>query len=149
MEHLVPIFGEFLVFGIPLVAIIGGILLALNHKKSENEIKKSLIDSKADVEIVKAMLKEPEKKQYGLSFGTLRGGLICIGAGIGIAVCMFLNPGDDLYKIGICAGGVGVGLLVSFIVEVALIKKMQKKEINKQEEVEVQEDTEQQEPTEK
>ena len=76
-------------------------------------------------------------------------GLICIGAGIGIAVCMFLNPGDDLYKIGICACGVGVGLLVSFIVEVALIKKMQKKEINKQEEVEVQEDTEQQEPTEK
>ena len=90
-----------LCLGIPIVAIIGGIILSIRKNQNETELRRLIIENQTDLETAKALIAEPDKKAN--KFGTLRG------------ACLL-------------AFGVGLGLLVSFLVEMKLQKKMKNEE---------------------
>ena len=110
---------------IPICGIIFGCLVAIRQKKSDAEIRRTLIENHTDVETTKAILAEREKKSD--KYSSLRGALVLIGVGLG-AFADYLLDINGLYFWLVIAFGVGVGLLVSFFIEQNLRKKESEKE---------------------
>lgn len=116
--------------GIPIVAIIGGIILSIRANKNETELRRLIIENQTDLETAKALIAEPDKKSS--KFGTLRGACVLLGIGLGALVNYLLNVTmagpKGIYFWIVIAFGVGLGLLVSFLVEMKLQKKMKNEE---------------------
>ena len=110
---------------IPICGIIFGCLVAIRQKKSDAEIRRTLIENHTDVETTKAILAEREKKSD--KYSSLRGALVLIGVGLG-ALADYLLDINGLFFWFVIAFGVGVGLLVSFFIEQNLRKKESEKE---------------------
>jgi F0F1-type ATP synthase assembly protein I len=110
---------------IPIVAIIFGSIIAIRKKQSETELRKLLIENNTDLETAKALIEEKEKKSN--KYSSLRWACILIGLGIGAFAdfLLGLNSVDGIYFWIIIAFGIGLGLLVSFFVEL----KLQKNEV--------------------
>ena len=110
---------------IPIVAIIFGAIIAIRKKQSETELRKLLIENHTDLETAKALIEEKEKKSN--KYSSLRWACILIGLGIGAFADFLLDivPHDGIYFWIIIAFGIGLGLLVSFFVEL----KLQKNEV--------------------
>lgn len=119
LESLVAII---LCLGIPIVAIIGGIILSIRKNRNETELRRLIIENQTDLETAKALIAEPDKKLN--MFGTLRGACVLIGVGLGAFVNYLLNLPIGIYFWIVIAFGVGLGLLVSFFVEMKLQKRM-------------------------
>ena len=119
-----------LCLGIPIVAIIGGIILSIRKNKNETELRRLIIENQTDLETAKALIAEPDKKSG--KFGTLRGACVLLGLGFGALVNYLLNIPmagvNGFYAWIVIAFGVGLGLLVSFLVEMKLQKKMKNEE---------------------
>lgn len=111
--------------GIPIVAIVSGVVSSVKKKRLETELRRVIVENHTDLETAKALIAEPNKK-IGNS-GTLRGACALIGLGFGaIASILFglpLNGSKGIYFWILLAFGVGLGLLVSFIVEQKLKKQ--------------------------
>ena len=114
MSMLIPIFG-----------IVFGCLVAIRQKKSEAELRRTLIENHTDLETTQAILAEREKKSD--KYASLRGAFVLIGVGLG-ALADYLLDIKGLYFWFVIAFGVGIGLLVSFIVEHKLQKEGPKEE---------------------
>lgn len=110
---------------IPIVGIIFGCLVAIRQKKSDAELRRTLIENHTDVETTKTILAEREKKSD--KYASLRGALVLIGVGLG-ALADYLLDINGLFFWFVIAFGVGVGLLVSFFIEQNLRKKESEKE---------------------
>ena len=127
LESLVAII---LCLGIPIVAIIGGIILSIRKNRNETELRRLIIENQTDLETAKALIAEPNKK-IGNS-GTLRGACALIGLGFGaiasILLGLPLHGSKGIFFWILLAFGVGLGLLVSFLVEMKLQKKMKNEE---------------------
>ena len=110
---------------IPIVAIIFGSIIAIRKKQSETELRRLLIEHNTDLETAKALIDEKEKKSN--KYSSLRWACILIGLGIGAFAdfLLGLNSVDGIYFWIIIAFGIGLGLLVSFFVEL----KLQKNEV--------------------
>ena len=110
---------------IPIVAIIFGSIIAIRKKQSETELRRLLIEHNTDIETAKALIEEKEKKSN--KYSSLRWACILIGLGIGAFAdfLLGLNSVDGIYFWIIIAFGIGLGLLVSFFVEL----KLQKNEV--------------------
>ena len=119
------IFDIVLSMAIPIVAIIFGSIIAIRKKQSETELRKLLIENNTDLETAKALIEEKEKKSN--KYSSLRWACILIGLGIGAFAdfLLGLNSVDGIYFWFIIAFGIGLGLLVSFFVEL----KLQKNEV--------------------
>ena len=119
-----------LCLGIPIVAIIGGIILSIRKNRNETELRRLIIENQTDLETAKALIAEPDKKSS--KFGTLRGACVLLGLGFGALVNYLLNIPmagvNGFYAWILLAFGVGLGLLVSFLVEMKLQKKMKNEE---------------------
>ena len=113
---------------IPIVAIIFGSIIAIRKKQSETELRKLLIENNTDLETAKALIEEKEKKSN--KYSSLRWACILIGLGIGAFAdfLLGLNSVDGIYFWIIIAFGIGLGLLVSFFVELKLQKNETKEE---------------------
>ena len=127
LESIVAII---LSLGIPIVAIIGGFISSIRKKQNETELRRLIIENQTDLETAKALIAEPDKKAG--NFGTLRGACALIGLGFGaiasILLGLPLNGSKGIYFWILLAFGVGLGLLVSFLVEMKLQKKMKNEE---------------------
>ena len=123
--QLEGIFAIVLSLAIPIVAIIFGSIIAIRKKQSETELRKLLIENNTDLETAKALIEEKEKKSN--KYSSLRWACILIGLGIGAFAdfLLGLNSVDGIYFWIIIAFGIGLGLLVSFFVEL----KLQKNEV--------------------
>ena len=113
---------------IPIVAIIFGSIMSIRKKQSETELRKLLIENHTDLETAKALIEEKEKKSN--KYSSLRWACILIGLGIGAFADFLLGivPHDGIYFWIIIAFGIGLGLLVSFFVELKLQKNETKEE---------------------
>jgi F0F1-type ATP synthase assembly protein I len=126
--QLEGIFAIVLSLSIPIVAIIFGSIMAIRKKQSETELRKLLIENNTDLETAKALIEEKEKKSN--KYSSLRWACILIGLGVGAFAdfLLGLNPVDGIYFWIVIAFGIGLGLLVSFFVELKLQKNETKEE---------------------
>lgn len=126
--QLEGIFAIVLSLSIPIVAIIFGSIMAIRKKQSETELRRLLIEHNTDLETAKALIEEKEKKSN--KYSSLRWACILIGLGIGAFADFLLDivPHDGIYFWIIIAFGIGLGLLVSFFVELKLQKNETKEE---------------------
>ena len=113
---------------IPIVAIIFGSIMAIRKKQSETELRRLLIEHNTDIETAKALIEEKEKKSN--KYSSLRWACFLIGLGIGAFADFLLGivPHDGIYFWIIIAFGIGLGLLVSFFVELKLQKNEAREE---------------------
>lgn len=111
--------------GIPIVAIVSGVVSSVKKKKLETELRRVIVENHTDLEVARALIEEQEKKSS--KFGSLRGACVLIGLGIGALVNYLLNVSmvgpKGIYFWVVLAFGVGLGLLASFIVEQKLKKQ--------------------------
>ena len=131
-ESLTEIMAVILSLGLPIVAIIGGCIIAIKKKQRETELRKFIAEQNLDPERIKLLVEKPKKK--GQSFGMLRWGLILIGLGLGAVVNTLLNlqpQGNIKYGI-VLASCAGIGMLVSFIIEQNMKKGKEEQEDKEQ-----------------
>ena len=127
LEDLAGIFAVVLSLGIPVVAIVCGTISSIKKREKEKEIRQLIIENNTDLEVAKQLIEEPERK--GNKYSALRWACILIGLGLAALVNSVLNltTQHDIYFWCILAFGVGVGLLVSFIVEFKLQRKAEER----------------------
>lgn len=108
---------------IPIVAIICGVIKSIRKKQSETELRKLLIEHNTDLETAKALIEEQEKKSN--KYVSLRWACVLIGLGVGAFAdfLLGLNSVDGIYFWIVIAFGIGLGLLVSFFIELKLQNK--------------------------
>ena len=121
--ELIPISAIVLSLSIPIVAIICGGIMSIRKKQSETELRKLLIEHNTDLETAKALIEEQEKKSN--KYVSLRWACVLIGLGVGAFAdfLLGLNPVDGIYFWIVIAFGIGLGLLVSFFIELKLQDK--------------------------
>lgn len=125
--ELESILAIFLSLSIPIVAILMVFISSMKKKKHDTELRLALIQAGTDADTTKILIEEQEKKDS--KFGPLRTGCFFVGAGLG-AMCNALCgvSANDIYFWMTIAGGVGVGLLIAFVIEYKLSKKEQKEQ---------------------
>ena len=121
------IFAIVLSLSIPIVAILMVFINEINKKKRDTELRLALIQAGTDADTAKILIEEKAKKKN--KYDTLRTGSFFLGAGLG-AVCNALCgvSADDIYFWMTIVGGIGVGMLIAFVIEYKLSKKDTKEE---------------------
>ena len=109
---------------IPIVAILMVFISSMKKKKHDTELRLALIQAGTDADTAKILIEEPHDKHE--KYGPLRMGCFFAGAALG-ALCngLFEVSSDDIYFWMAIAGGVGVGLIIAFVIEYKLSKKEQ------------------------
>ena len=116
---------------IPIVAIICGVIASINKKKRETELRKALIENHTDPESIKLLVEEQEEKPN--KFIMLRWGCILLGAGLGAAISGWAGTdAKDLYFWLPIVAGMGLGMLISFIIETKMTKAEENQEPTEQ-----------------
>lgn len=121
--ELEGLFAIVLSLSIPIVAIIFGAIMSIRKKQSETELRKLLIEHNTDLETAKALIEEQEKKSN--KYVSLRWACVLIGLGVGAFAdfLLGLEPKHNIYFWLVIAFGIGLGLLVSFFIELKLQDK--------------------------
>lgn len=121
--ELEGIFAIVLSLAIPIVAIICGVIMSIRKKQSETELRKLIIEHNTDLETAKALIEEQEKKSN--KYVSLRWACVLIGLGVGAFAdfLLGLEPKHNIYFWLVIAFGIGLGLLVSFFIELKLQDK--------------------------
>ena len=126
---LAGIFAIVLSLSIPIVAIVMGIMSDIKKKQRDTELRLALIQAGTDAETAKILIEEHQKKHN--KYNSLRWGCVLLGLGLG-AFCDFLlgiSAKHDIYFWLIIAAGMGIGLLIAFVIEYKLTKKDQQENI--------------------
>lgn len=127
MFHQIELEGLFAIIlslSIPIVAIVMVFISSMKNKKHETELRLSLIEHGTDPETAKLLIEQKEKKNK--KFSTLRWGCVLLGAGLGAAWNGFFGvSSEDMYFWLTVAAGMGIGLLIAFVIEYKLTKKEQ------------------------
>lgn len=125
MLHQVQLEGLFAIIlslSIPIVAIVMVFISSIKEKKQETQLRLSLIEHGTDPETAKLLIEQKEKKNN--KYGTLRGGCVLLGAGLGAACNGFFGVrSDDIYFWLTIGAGMGIGLLIAFVIEYKLTKR--------------------------
>ena len=131
MNHLSGVLAVSLSLLIPIVGIICGVIASINKKKRETELRKALIENHTDPESIKLLVEEQEEKTN--KFIMLRWGCILLGAGLGAAISGWAGTdAKDLYFWLPIVAGMGLGMLISFIVETKMTKAEENQEPTEQ-----------------
>lgn len=122
---LVPILGVIFSLSIPMVVIYFVAKMVINAKNRDKEIRQLIIEHDMDAERAKLLIKEVRNDNH---YPALRWGCL-MGAGLGALAAFLLDMStESVYFYLIIAFGCGLGLLISFLVEVNLMKRMPKEE---------------------
>lgn len=130
MEDFLVHFGGILAISLSLgfpVIIAVLVFVAYSRKnKLQNELRHMIIENNTDPETAKLLIgelpKDPTKAE--INFTTLRNACIMLGVGLGALIDKLSGVDtNSVYFWLIIAFGVGVGLLISFIVEMHFSKK--------------------------
>ena len=128
MFHQVELEGLFAIIlslSIPIVAIVMVFISSIKSKQRDTQLRLSLIEHGTDPETAKLLIEQKEKKNN--KYGTLRGGCVLLGAGLGAACNGFFGvSSDDIYFWLAIGAGMGIGLLIAFVIEYKLTKKEQR-----------------------
>lgn len=106
-----------LCLAIPIVLIVGLIYAYVSKNCNDYKLRSELLHSQLDPQTVALLLRKPDKQSAGQnSFATLRTALLAIFMGVGALVAhVFYNSGLMFWLI--VGMSVGVGLLISFVIE--------------------------------
>lgn len=108
-----------------IVAVICSTVTKIRKDKEESRIRQSIIDNHIDPDTAKLLVRNEDKKPLKNIFITLRWGLILLFGGIGYFLGISITSSSFAWVLsGI---GVGIALLISFIVEYKLTRKQFKK----------------------
>ncbi len=122
----IPITGIIFVFGIPIIAIIFTALSYMRKKRRDAEVRIALIQNGTDAETARVLLANQEDSK-SRKFQSLRTGCAFLGVGLGVAAAMLFSlEVSDVEFWGVTAFGVGVGLVVAFVIEYMLTRKEKK-----------------------
>ena len=96
MEDLVGMFAVVLTFAIPIVAIVLSMVKKVTRNKLDNNLRLEIIRSgNSSPEVVKELLKTPEKKASDNKIVALRWGCALAGVGLAALVCHILEIDYD------------------------------------------------------
>lgn len=128
MEDLVGLFAIVLTLMIPIVAIVFSMIKKVSKSKLDNNLRLEIIRSgNTSPEVVKELLKTPEKKASDNKIVALRWGCALAGVGLAALVCHLTGLGfGSAYTYAYLILGCGVGLIGAVIVEMVLGKKNEK-----------------------
>ena len=130
-HDLEGIFAVTLSLLIPIVAIICGVITSINKKKNETELRKALIENHTDPESIKLLVEEQQEKSN--KFIMLRWGCVLLGAGLGAAISGWAGTDpDNLYFWLPIVAGMGLGMLISFIIETNMTKDEKNQDLTEQ-----------------
>ncbi|MBR3530469.1 MAG: hypothetical protein IKN83_03800 [Bacteroidaceae bacterium] len=130
-HDLEGIFAVTLSLLIPIVAIICGVITSINKKKNETELRKALIENHTDPESIKLLVEEQQEKSN--KFIMLRWGCVLLGAGLGAAISGWAGTDpDNLYFWLPIVAGMGLGMLISFIIETKMTKDEKNQDLTEQ-----------------
>ena len=118
---------------IPIVAILMGFITDIKKKRRDTEVRLALIQAGIDAETAKILIEQQPKKND--KYSGLRWGCILVGIGLG-TLCdalLDISPKHNIYFWLIIAAGMGIGLLVSFVIEYKLTKKEQQEKMKNEE----------------
>ncbi len=121
---LIDLVAVTLSLSIPIFAIIWAARAATRRKQLETEIRRAIIENHTDLETAKALIVQQKRKPN--NYLALRWACILIGMGFGALAnhllgLRFMYEPEALFTIAV---GIGLGLLVSFVIE----RKLQQKE---------------------
>ena len=115
--------------GLPIVTVVMCFSWLINKKKSETELRKTIVENNIDAETARLLLENPSAKKVGGNhYGTLTWGLALLGFGLALLVITlagfqpFQDGNEHMFMIGATVG-FGIGLLAAFIVIMKLKKK--------------------------
>ena len=130
-HDLEGIFAVTLSLLIPIVAIICGVITSINKKKNETELRKALIENHTDPESIKLLVEE--QQEMSNKFIMLRWGCVLLGAGLGAAISGWAGTDpDNLYFWLPIVAGMGLGMLISFIIETKMTKDEKNQDLTEQ-----------------
>ena len=137
---MIPLMAVILSLGIPIVVVIMVFLKMMKKDQQQKEVRQLIIENKTDPETAKLLIDEPKKakeprKPGTIDLGTLRTACILLGVGLGAAIDWLADISTkSIYFWLIIAFGIGIGMLCSFLIEVAMAKKQKPTEDNWKEE---------------
>lgn len=108
-----------------IVAVICSTVTKIRKDKEESRIRQSIIDNHIDPDTAKLLVRNEDKKPLKNIFITLRWGLILLFGGIGYFLGISIT--SDSFAWVLSGIGVGIALLISFLVEYKLTRKQFKK----------------------
>jgi len=132
-DEITSLVAVILIFGLPIVFFIMYYLNKMKENKELTMLKSEIVHAGLDTGTIRELLKsEAGKKEQGkgrINFGTLRTAAVLIGLGVG-ALCGYPFFGtafhrNPVFLIVAAMTGAGIGLLVAFIAEWKLRRKMQ------------------------
>jgi mannitol-specific phosphotransferase system IIBC component len=122
MSELVPILGVIFSLSIPMVVMYFVAKMVINEKNRDKEIRQLIIEHDMDAERAKLLIKE--KRDNNGRYPALRWGCFLMGAGFGALAAFLLNMAtDSAFFYLTIAFGCGLGLLVSFLIEMKVARK--------------------------
>lgn len=131
MDHLSEVLAVTLSLLLPISAIICWAIASIIKKNRETELRKALIENHTDPESIKLLVEEQQEKPN--KFIMLRWGCILLGAGLGAAISGWAGTDpDNLYFWLPIVAGMGLGMLISFIVETKMTKDKENQEPTEQ-----------------
>ncbi len=127
-EYLIPLVAVILSLGLPIAGIICWSIVSIRTKNRETELRKAIIENHVDAESIKLLIEEKEKTSN--KFTMLRWGCILLGGGIGAFFSKVIFGGVDISDFVFwlpIISGMGLGMLVAFVIEWKLSKKEDEK----------------------
>ncbi len=130
-ESWIALAATILTLLIPIIAIILTSWVMVRKKQHDTELRRMIIENHTDVETAKALLAETEEKKDTNNYPSLRAGFVLIGLGMGALANHWLHI-HGIYFWLVLAFGIGVGLLISFFVEMKIQERLPKEDEKKE-----------------
>lgn len=112
---------------IPIVAIVMMFVNEMKKKKRDTEVRLALIQQGIDAETAKIIL--GEQKKPNKKYSSLHAGCVLLGLGLGGAISILTGMDAHNHQFWVpLVGGMGLGFLVSFVIEHHLRSKEKREE---------------------
>ena len=123
------LFSIVLTLSIPILAVVFSLGKKIKKDKLDTDLRMELIRSGASAELAQQLLKSPEKRAADNKITALRWGCALAGLGIAAIVCHLVGIDiDDFYMWMYLLLGCGLGLIISFVIEIVLNKNQEKEQ---------------------
>ncbi len=121
MEDFIGIIAVTLFFAVPISAIALGIVAKIKKNRLEAELRKEIIRGGTSLEMAQELLKKPIRKHNKMV--AMRWGCTFVGVGLAALVCNLAGLYiSDIYTWLYFILGGGIGLVIAFVIEMAIDK---------------------------